>query len=199
MHRRILQIGTPSEGASGARGGARGPWLARPRRVDRDDADGRALVLLALVVLSCASVASAACSSSASLRANDGGRAEAGAADCFACADGGTPVLPAAVRVKGVLDQICANPDGCHGAGAGTLGISIGRERLGLVGVPSWEAPDLLRVKPGDPAESYLYRKIACDGGIADGGCMPSGSGLEPVSVRAFFDWIEAGAPAFSF
>jgi hypothetical protein len=104
-----------------------------------------------------------------------------------------TPDVSLVVRVRGLL-QICANPDGCHGAGAGNLGISSGSEFTSLIDVPSWEVPSLYRVKPGDPARSYVYMKLACEGGI-EGGCMPPGGGLSPAQVQVFHDWIEAGAP----
>jgi hypothetical protein len=51
------------------------------------------------------------------------------------------------------------------------------------------------RVLPGDPAQSYVFIKLSCDGGIPDGfSCMPPGA-PEPRLARLFHDWIEAGAP----
>jgi hypothetical protein len=73
------------------------------------------------------------------------------------------------------------------------LGLSAGNVFAPLVNVPSWEVPSLLRVKPYDPARSYLYLKLACEGGI-EGGCMPLGGTVSPTLLQAFHDWIEAGA-----
>ena len=51
------------------------------------------------------------------------------------------------------------------------------------------------RVLPGDPANSYVYLKLACRGGIV-GQCMPlTNPGGRPDLAKLFHDWIEAGAP----
>jgi hypothetical protein len=97
-------------------------------------------------------------------------------------------------RVTGVIDQTCSNPDGCHGSGAENLSLTVGHEFTALLGVPSTEVPSLFRVLPGDPAQSYLYMKLACEGGI-QGSCMPGGGHLPQALVQSFHDWIEAGAP----
>jgi hypothetical protein len=67
-------------------------------------------------------------------------------------------------------------------------------ETAQLIDVPSIERPDLFRVKPGDPMQSYLYLKVLGDGGI-EGGRMPLGFAYNPRIPAMFFDWIEAGAP----
>jgi hypothetical protein len=98
-----------------------------------------------------------------------------------------------AEQVRGIVDQICSNADGCHGQGAGGMSLSVGSEFASMIGVASSERPDLLRVHPGDPVASYVYLKLRCDGGI-DGGCMPLGS-PDPTLAPIFAAWIEAGAP----
>ena len=50
------------------------------------------------------------------------------------------------------------------------------------------------RVLPGDPEHSYVYLKVACEGGITNA-CMPLSSGFDPRIKQMFHDWIEAGAP----
>ena len=97
-------------------------------------------------------------------------------------------------RVTGIIDEICSSADGCHGSGAGNMSLASGREFTSLILVPSSEVPSLFRVLPGDPADSYVYRKLACEGGI-QGSCMPLGGQLTPSLVQSFHDWIEAGAP----
>jgi hypothetical protein len=119
---------------------------------------------------------------------------DAGGTDCLACGDSAMNVS-LLLQVRGVLDQVCASSDGCHGAAAGNLAISSGAEFTPLIQVRSTEVPSLYRVKPGDPAQSYLYMKLACDGGPIVQACMPKGGHLNPTTVQAFHDWIEAGAP----
>jgi hypothetical protein len=64
-----------------------------------------------------------------------------------------------------------------------------------LVGVPSNEQPNLLRVKPGDPDDSYMVHKIEGLPGI-DGGQMPLGeTPLPQATIDAIRQWITNGAP----
>jgi hypothetical protein len=98
---------------------------------------------------------------------------------------------PLAEQIRGTLDS-CAGAD-CHDIGAGDMSIVPGSEFDAMIGVPAFERPDLLRVRPGSPLESYVYLKLRCDGGVT-GSCMPpGGAGLGVASM--FQQWIEAGAP----
>jgi hypothetical protein len=68
-----------------------------------------------------------------------------------------------------------------------------------LVGVPSTEVPAILRVKPGDPDDSYIIQKL--EGHAAVGAHMPFGCPTSqpclPASTIAFIrQWITNGAPA---
>jgi hypothetical protein len=101
---------------------------------------------------------------------------------------------PLLLEVKDRIDRICASADGCHGSGSGMMTLGLGHEFQTMIGVVSFENPPMLRVAPGDPSNSYVYKKLACEGGIV-GSCMPLGFALEPDLVRIFHDWIEAGAP----
>jgi hypothetical protein len=134
----------------------------------------------------------AGCSSTSAPAAGNAGGSGGGI--CVGCTDASAERSDLD-RVTGALESSCGNPDGCHGAGAGGLGISIaGGLFTELIRVRSFEVPTLLRVSPGDPAQSYVYLKLACEGGI-EGGCMPLDGPPAPSLVRAFHDWIEAGAP----
>jgi hypothetical protein len=146
---------------------------------------GPALLALLLV---------AGCSSPQSPATTDGGGDDASDAGvgCLFCSDA-VDNQPLGVQVKGKIDQICSNVDGCHGQAAGNMGLSIGNEFAPMIDVPSSEMPALMRVQPGNPEQSYVYRKLACEGGI-DGSCMP-GSMPDPRIAKLFHDWIEAGAP----
>jgi hypothetical protein len=63
-----------------------------------------------------------------------------------------------------------------------------------LVDVPSTEVPSLLRVKPGDPNDSYIIQKL--EGHAAVGGQMPLGGPYLPATTIAFVaQWITNGAP----
>jgi hypothetical protein len=112
---------------------------------------------------------------------------------CLVCGDA-TEELPDWVRVKGEVVRVCSNSDNCHGSGAGGMGLSPGHEFDTMIDVTSFENPPMKRVLPGDPAQSYVYLKLACDGGIY-GACMPNGATFDPQLARLFHDWIEAGAP----
>jgi hypothetical protein len=149
-------------------------------------------------VVALALVLETACSSPQASPSTDGGddASDAGTPACgFLCGDGpGVSDAAPAEQVRGIVDQICSNADGCHGSGvAGGMPLSVGNEFASMINVASTERPELLRVRPGDPLASYVYLKLRCDGGI-DGGCMPLGS-PDPSLAPIFAAWIEAGAP----
>lgn len=83
---------------------------------------------------------------------------------------------------------------GCHGAGAAGLTLRLGAGG-DVVDVPSTERPALVRVRPFDPPDSYLYLKVVGEGGI-DGGRMPLGAPDDPRVADLVLRWIEAGAPS---
>jgi len=63
-----------------------------------------------------------------------------------------------------------------------------------IVNHPSGEIPSLMRVAPGDPANSYLYRKIT--GAGITGDRMPQGGPyLSDAQIKLVRDWIRRGAP----
>jgi hypothetical protein len=67
-----------------------------------------------------------------------------------------------------------------------------------LVGVPSTEVPSLMRVKPGDPDNSYIIQKL--EGHAAVGAQMPFGCPstqpcLTPATIAFVAQWITNGAP----
>jgi hypothetical protein len=131
------------------------------------------------------------CSSPDAPATGDAGALDAAPAFCLVgCLDASFDAS-LAVKVGGILGA-CAGDD-CHNHGKGNLWISGAGDYGSLINVPSWEVPSLYRVKPGDPAQSYMYLKMDCDGGI-DGACMPFGR-PDPALARVVHDWIEAGAP----
>ncbi|MHB8881094.1 MAG: c-type cytochrome [Thermodesulfovibrionales bacterium] len=72
--------------------------------------------------------------------------------------------------------------------------LTAGRAYASIVGVPSVEMPNLSRITPGDPANSYLYRKIT--GAGITGERMPmEGPPLSDARISLVRDWIRRGAP----
>ena len=111
---------------------------------------------------------------------------------------GGEPIDPTATftRVQTeIFTPTCAQL-GCHD----TIGrqeqqiLSSGRAYAQTVGVASVESPSLKRVTPGDPENSYLYRKITGSGITGDR--MPQGlPPLTDAQIKLVRDWIRRGAP----
>ena len=111
---------------------------------------------------------------------------------------GSEPIDPTATftRVQNEIFTPTCGAIGCHD----TLGhqegqiLTVGRAYANTVGVPSTQMPSLLRVAPNDPANSYLYRKIA--GAGITGDRMPQGGPyLTDAQTKLVRDWIRRGAP----
>lgn len=110
---------------------------------------------------------------------------------------GGEPPDPTATftRVQNeIFTPTCAQL-GCHG-NIGTQesqNLSPGRAYASTVGVRSIEMPQLMRVAPGDPSNSYLYRKVIGSGITGDR--MPQGlPPLTDAQIKLIRDWIRRGA-----
>ncbi|HYI08690.1 MAG TPA: hypothetical protein VEK57_06440 [Thermoanaerobaculia bacterium] len=110
----------------------------------------------------------------------------------------GEPIDPTATftRVQTeIFTPTCANL-GCHDplGQQSQMVLSTGRAYASTVGVPSVEMPNLMRVAPNDPANSYLYRKVT--GAGITGDRMPQGKPpLTDAQIRLIRDWIRRGAP----
>lgn len=111
---------------------------------------------------------------------------------------GGDPIDPTATftRVQAeVFTPTCANL-GCHDplGQQSQMVLNTVRAYEQTVNRPSVEMPNLMRVAPGDPANSYLYRKIT--GAGITGDRMPqAGPPLDEAKIRLVRDWIRRGAP----
>jgi hypothetical protein len=85
---------------------------------------------------------------------------------------------------------------GCHGR-FGTqqdLLLVEGEAYANVVNRPSTEMPQLMRIKPLDPANSYLFRKIT--GAGITGDRMPqAGPPLSDAEITLIREWIRRGAP----
>ncbi len=101
--------------------------------------------------------------------------------------------------VQPIFSGVCAVP-GCH---AGTtpeeaLNLSQGLAHSNIVNVSAKQLAGMLRVRPGQPDQSYLVHKIqgtqASVGGT--GNRMPLvGTPLTQAQIDTIRDWIAAGAP----
>lgn len=111
---------------------------------------------------------------------------------------GGDPIDPTATftRVQNeIFTPTCASI-GCHDplGQQSQMVLSVGRAYASTVNVASVEMPSLLRVKPDDPTNSYLYRKVT--GAGITGDRMPlSLPPLSDAQTRLIRDWIRRGAP----
>jgi hypothetical protein len=131
----------------------------------------------------------------------------AGAAGCAGNGDGlnqnGQPISeggstgPITAEFQSIQDNvftpICSK---CHNGASAPEGLQLdaGHSYNLLVGVPSSEQPNLLRVKPGDPDDSYMVHKIENSPGIS-GGQMPLNEmPLPQATIDAIRQWITDGA-----
>jgi methionine-rich copper-binding protein CopC len=94
-----------------------------------------------------------------------------------------------------VFTPICSK---CHIGGGAPEGLQLDAAHSYnlLVGVPSAEEPALLRVKPGDPDNSYMVRKIEGPTAGIIGAQMPyMETPLPQATIDAIRQWVTNGAP----
>jgi hypothetical protein len=112
------------------------------------------------------------------------------------------------IDVYPVLAKNCATVEGCHGnrpTESVDLDLLAGAAYAQLVGTAAEARKGALRVKPGDPAASFLVDKLAGSLRSGEGKPMPldveSGAPLSPSPLLPDFiekilkPWIQAGAP----
>ena len=120
---------------------------------------------------------------------------------------GTSPDVPAVVGPVVTLTQLQAQVftplcSGCHngsqpagGPLPGSQNLTAGHTFSSIVGVASLEQPGLMRVKPGDPDNSYLVHKVEGAAGIT-GAQMPfGGPPLSQDTIDQIRSWIASGAP----
>ena len=115
-----------------------------------------------------------------------------------------------ALRARALFDQTCSGgPErGCHSELAGNTTLTLNDasalyDAYGIIDIASSELPDVLRVAPYDPEQSYVDWKVCGDQRRAPGtGIMPlvDSTNWDSGSVVSCYcdlihDWIEAGAP----
>ncbi|HET6267363.1 MAG TPA: hypothetical protein VFG11_06560 [Acidobacteriota bacterium] len=110
---------------------------------------------------------------------------------------GGLPVAfePTFTNIQNnVFTPICTQ---CHIGASAPQGLRLDEANsyASLVGVPTVESPSFLRVKPGDPDNSYIIRKLEGGPDIV-GGQMPlNRTPLDQPTINAIRIWIAQGAP----
>lgn len=108
-----------------------------------------------------------------------------------------TPVTISGLQ-NAIFSPICS---GCHtGADAprGLLLDSVTNSYNNLVGVASSEVPELLRVSPGNPDQSYLVEKISSNNPSVGVRMPRGGDPLSAEQIAMVREWIEEGAQADS-
>lgn len=94
-----------------------------------------------------------------------------------------------------IFTPTCANI-GCHDplGQSSEMILTAGRSYAQIVNRSSVEMPSLMRVRPNDPDNSYLYRKII--GVNITGDRMPlQRPPLTDAQIKLVRDWIRRGAP----
>jgi len=91
-----------------------------------------------------------------------------------------------------VFSPICAE---CHAGASPRAGLDLseGQAYGNIVEVASGQVPELFRIDPGNPDDSYLVRKI--EGTNSVGGRMPlDGPFLDQETIDTIRQWVSEGA-----
>ena len=95
-------------------------------------------------------------------------------------------------QVQETIFAVSCALSGCHGDSAWP-NLSVGQAYDNIVDVES--SRGIALVEPGDPDNSYLYRKLLADADIDGARMPPSGPYLTPDALETVRAWIEKGAP----
>jgi hypothetical protein len=111
---------------------------------------------------------------------------------------GGDPIDETATltRVQAEIFTPTCTAIGCHDAlgRQEQLILTPGQSFTNTVNRASTQMPNLMRVLPSDPTNSYLYRKVT--GAGITGDRMPqAGVPLTDAQLKLIRDWIRRGAP----
>ena len=95
------------------------------------------------------------------------------------------------------LDEQASCTQNCHTGSAPSAELDLSSRMFSiyfLVGQPSSQDPDVLRVDPGNPKQSLLLQKVNCNRPSV-GERMPLGDAHIPVELQGLiYDWIAQGA-----
>ena len=98
--------------------------------------------------------------------------------------------------VLDIFDESCAI-SGCHFGPASKKGLDLSEEAAfgSLFNVESSDASPFILVKPGDPQNSYLIKKLQGSAGIQGDRMPKKGDPLSPAQIKVIAEWI-ASIPA---
>lgn len=103
--------------------------------------------------------------------------------------------------IQPILTSSCAS-SGCHGSNAEPpekpMVLLAGQAYDNIVGVSSAQLATMLRIRPGEPDNSYLVHKIQGTQGSVGGSGerMPLGQGpLSQSTIALIRRWVTEGAP----
>jgi hypothetical protein len=124
--------------------------------------------------------------------------AACGSGDGFVGSGGASgPLAPNFDSIQAnVFEPICEH---CHSGANAPVGLRLDAANSYslLVGIASGERPNLLRVAPGDPNNSFLVQKLEGTAGIGER--MPAGlPALAQADIAVIRQWITDGAPPSS-
>jgi hypothetical protein len=107
------------------------------------------------------------------------------------------PAPSFATAIQPILNMNC-NFSNCHGGSFPQAGLDLRATAAytELVNQSSTQVASLLLVEPGNPTDSYFYRKVVgCGGGNCIGSRMPQGRPpLAQAQLDLIRDWILGGA-----
>ena len=136
--------------------------------------------------------------------AGSGGGGGGGGTPKPACKPPATPSVSFSMDIQPIFSRSCALVS-CHSGAVPAQGqdLTAGAAYGQLKNVASTEQPRLKRVKPGDPSNSYLVRKIEGGPNIS-GVLMPNGCPGVPLAgaqcltadeIAAIVQWVTECAP----
>lgn len=104
-------------------------------------------------------------------------------------------VTPSGAKVAfaAVQQILTGNCAGCHPPNQ-AMDLTTGHVFASIVNVKSREAPTLMRVKPGDPANSYLYQKVTQAKPMVGVRMPKDGASLTADEITTLRVWIEQRA-----
>jgi hypothetical protein len=134
-----------------------------------------------------------------------GGGGGGGAKGCV-CEPPDCPTVSFNGNIQPIFNRSCATSSVCHGTnGAQGLELTAGNSISDTVNVKAEQQPRRFRIKPGDPADSYLFLKITTVPPTIAGTPMPQGCPGNPIGgavcltdndTNAIEQWITECATA---
>jgi hypothetical protein len=110
------------------------------------------------------------------------------------CGGAAPPISPTFTNVQQQVFTISCTFSSCHGGPEPQMGLSLTAPAyMNLINAPAKEVPAQVLVKPGSPAESYLYQKLS-DAMPPVGMQMPVGQPLDEPRLDLVQQWIMLGA-----